>query len=75
MFFSPRSKSALVNDGSVKKLISEQTAQWTQMMEKQRKEEWELQKTQLEASREEIKACMPTVQAQQVKLLEAKHDK
>jgi phosphatidylinositol phospholipase C beta len=59
----------------VKKLISEQTTQWTQMMEKQRKEEWELQKTQLEGSREEIKNCIPTVQAQQVKLLEIKHEK
>lgn len=42
------------------------------MMEKQRKEEWELQKVQLEASKEEIKACIPAVQANQVKLLEAK---
>ena len=65
----------MLADASVKKLITEQTAQWTQMMEKQRKEAWELQKTQLEASKEEIKNCMPAVQAQQVKLLEAKHDK
>ncbi|XP_008206467.2 1-phosphatidylinositol 4,5-bisphosphate phosphodiesterase isoform X1 [Nasonia vitripennis] len=67
-----KDKSALINDASIKKLISEQTTQWTQMMEKQRKEEWELQKVQLEASKEEIKACIPAVQANQVKLLEAK---
>lgn len=67
--------ATLAADASVKKLISEQTAQWTQMMEKHRKEEWELSKVQLEASKEEIKVCIPAVQANQFKLLEAKHAK
>lgn len=47
--------------------------QWTQMMEKQRKEEWDLNKAQLDSCRQDVKDCIPNVQAQQVKLLEAKH--
>ncbi|XP_014229248.1 1-phosphatidylinositol 4,5-bisphosphate phosphodiesterase-like [Trichogramma pretiosum] len=70
-----KDKSALVGDASVKSLIKEQMTQWTQMVEKHRKEEWELQKVQLEASKEEIKACMPQVMENQFKLLEAKHAK
>ncbi|KAJ8675594.1 hypothetical protein QAD02_011380 [Eretmocerus hayati] len=70
-----KDKDALIKDESVKKLIIEQTAQWTQMMEKHRKEEWELNRAQLEYAKEEIKACIPAVQAAQFKLLEAKHDK
>lgn len=74
-FFSlvTNSKNALVNDASVKTMIKEQTTQWTQMMERQRKEEWELSKTQLEGSKADIKACIPAVQAQQLKLLETRH--
>ena len=52
--------------------MKEQITQWTQMVEKHRKEEWELQKVQLEASKADIKACMPAVMANQFKLLEAK---
>lgn len=43
------------------------------MMERHRKEEWELSKTQLEGSKEDIKACIPAVQAAQIKMLEARH--
>lgn len=69
------SKSALAQDANVKKVISEQTAQWSAMMEKQRKEEWELLKNQTQNSRDELKRLIEVVQATQVKQLQAKQDK
>lgn len=59
----------------MKKVISEQTAQWSSMMEKQRKEEWELLKNQTQSSRDELKRLIEVVQATQVKQMQAKHDK
>ncbi|XP_054000864.1 1-phosphatidylinositol 4,5-bisphosphate phosphodiesterase-like isoform X1 [Hylaeus anthracinus] len=70
-----KDKSALIQDANVKKVISEQTAQWSAMVEKQRKEEWELLKTHTETAREEFKKLIEVVQAGQVKQLQAKHDK
>lgn len=69
------SKSALVQDANVKKVISEQTTQWSSMVERQRKEEWEMLKSHTEAGREEFKKLIEIVQASQVKQLQAKHDK
>lgn len=45
------------------------------MMEKQRKEEWELLKTQTQNSREELKKLIEVVQANQNKQLQIKQDK
>ncbi|XP_068971740.1 1-phosphatidylinositol 4,5-bisphosphate phosphodiesterase-like [Bombus flavifrons] len=70
-----KDKSALLQDANVKKVISEQTTQWSAMVERQRKEEWEMLKNQTEAGREEFKKLIEIVQASQVKQLQAKHDK
>lgn len=69
------SKNALIQDANVKKVISEQTAQWSAMVEKHRKEEWEMLKTHTEVGRDEFKKLIEVVQASQVKQLQAKHDK
>lgn len=55
--------------------MAEQTAEWTTMVEKQRKDEWTLQQTQIKGSKDELKAVLPAAQANQVKQLEVKHDK
>lgn len=73
--FHTFSKNSLLQDANVKKVISEQTAQWSSMMEKQRKEEWELLKNQTQSSRDELKRLIEVVQATQVKQMQAKHDK
>ncbi|CAL7933813.1 unnamed protein product [Xylocopa violacea] len=70
-----KDKSALLQDANVKKVISDQTAQWSAMVERQRKEEWEMLKLHTEAGREEFKKLIEVVQAAQVKQLQAKHDK
>lgn len=72
LFFS---KNALAQDSNLKKVISEQTAQWSAMTEKQRKEEWELLKNQTQSSRDELKRLIEIVQATQIKQMQAKHDK
>lgn len=69
------SKSAIVQDASVKKLINEQTAQWSAMVEKQKKDEWQLQKAFAETSKEEMKKIIGVVQVEQNKMLQVKHDK
>lgn len=45
------------------------------MMEKQRKEEWDLLKNQTQSSRDELKRLIEIVQATQIKQLQTKHDK
>ncbi|KAF7391274.1 hypothetical protein V1477_008936 [Vespula maculifrons] len=70
-----KDKNALIQDANVKKVISEQTAQWSAMVEKHRKEEWEMLKTHTEVGRDEFKKLIEVVQASQVKQLQAKHDK
>ncbi|XP_015595890.1 1-phosphatidylinositol 4,5-bisphosphate phosphodiesterase [Cephus cinctus] len=70
-----KDKGALAQDANVKKVINEQTSQWSAMMERQRKEEWELLKTHIQNSREEMKKLIEVVQATQNKQLQAKQDK
>lgn len=41
------SKNELASDPQVRKLVSEQTSQWSEMVERHRKEEWETMKQQL----------------------------
>ena len=65
----------MIGDASLKKLITDQTTEWGQMMEKHRKEEWEFQKSLINESKEEVKRILPLAQADQVKLLQIKHDK
>lgn len=61
----------LANDPDILKLVQEQTKQWTELMQKQRKEEWELLKTHLSSQEEIFKKICTTVQAKQMKDLEA----
>ncbi|XP_051174299.1 1-phosphatidylinositol 4,5-bisphosphate phosphodiesterase-like [Leptopilina boulardi] len=70
-----KDKNSLINDGSVKQMAIEQTTEWTTMVEKQRKVEWELHQQQVIASREEMKRLIEIVQINQTKQLQAKHDK
>ncbi len=69
------SKPDIINDASVKKLIAEQMMQWSEMIDRHRKEEWELLKNQLNEQRETLDKVMEIVQASQLKQLEAKYDR
>jgi len=47
-YCSRESDQDVVNDPTVKGLVMEQTTQWSELMEKHRKEEWSLMKTHLQ---------------------------
>ncbi|CAG7818259.1 unnamed protein product [Allacma fusca] len=72
IFFRPNES---VSDPNVRRVVVEQTKQWTEMMERHRKEEWELMKSHLQAQEEILKKLMEVSQAIQMKQLEAKHDR
>jgi len=69
------SKNELVSDPAVRKLVAEQTVQWSDMVERHRKEEWELIKQHLIDQQDILKRLMEASHAAQMKQLEAKHDR
>lgn len=69
------SKNEVVSDAGIRKLVTEQMAQWSEMMERQRKEEWGVLRTQVEEQKEHLTKIIEQVQATQMKQLEAKHER
>ncbi|XP_021925998.1 1-phosphatidylinositol 4,5-bisphosphate phosphodiesterase isoform X2 [Zootermopsis nevadensis] len=70
-----KNKNELVSDPAVRKLVAEQTMQWSDMVERHRKEEWELIRQHLTDQQEILKKLMEASHAAQMKQLEAKHDR
>lgn len=70
-----KSKQDLINDASIKKMIAEQVMQWSEMIERHRKEEWELLKSQVTEQRESLDKVIEIVQSNQIKQLEAKYER
>lgn len=68
-------KSDLVNDPAVRKLVTEQTMEWSALMERHRKQEWEFLRNQLDDQRDLLRKHMEILQGQQMRQLEAKHDR
>ncbi|KAG5860805.1 hypothetical protein JTB14_034488, partial [Gonioctena quinquepunctata] len=68
-------KHDLVNDPAVRKLVIEQTLEWSTLMETHRKQEWEFLRNQLDNQRDVLRKHMEVLQALQMKQLEAKHDR
>lgn len=65
------SRGDLGSDPDILALVKEQTTQWTEMTQKLKKEEWTMLKAQLKAQEEIFKKLCVTVQARQMKDLEA----
>lgn len=72
-YFKIYSKDEIRNDSAIKTAIADQTKQWTEMIAKHKKEEWDLLRQHVQDSQEAMKALMLTVQAQQIKQLEERH--
>ncbi|XP_037935996.1 1-phosphatidylinositol 4,5-bisphosphate phosphodiesterase isoform X2 [Teleopsis dalmanni] len=70
-----KSKDEIRNDSAIKNAITEQTQQWTEMIAKHKKEEWDMLRQHVQDSQDAMKALMLTVQAQQIKQLEDRHAK
>lgn len=69
------SKNDLVNDPAVRKLVTEQTLQWSSLMQRHRKQEWEFLRNQLNDQRDILRKHMELMQAAQMKQLEAMHER
>ena len=59
-----------MNDPAVKQVVVEQTKQWSDMIERHRKENWELMRTHLQAQEDVLKKLMQAQQQMQIKELE-----
>lgn len=69
------SKDEIKADQNIRKIITDQTAQWSELIERHKKEEWELLKVQLNDQQEIIKKLMEQTQSSQMKQLEAKQER
>lgn len=65
----------VVNDPAVKTLVLEQTNQWSEMVERHRREEWQLLRTHIQAQEDVLKKLMEQQQQQQLKELETIFEK
>ena len=65
-----KGKNDTTPDAAIKEVVMEQTEQYTEMVERHRKEDWELTKAHLMAQDEMLKKLMETSQAQQMKELD-----
>ncbi|XP_067011933.2 1-phosphatidylinositol 4,5-bisphosphate phosphodiesterase [Anabrus simplex] len=70
-----KNKAELASDPAIRKLVTEQTLQWSEMVKRHRKEEWEIMKQQLTDQQDILKRLMEMAQAAQMKQLEAKHER
>lgn len=73
--FLAHSKAEIASDPGIRKLVQEQTTQWSEMVERHRKEEWKSMKQHVTDQEEILKQLLTTTQATQVRQLEAKHER
>ncbi|XP_069940741.1 1-phosphatidylinositol 4,5-bisphosphate phosphodiesterase-like isoform X1 [Cherax quadricarinatus] len=69
-----KGKKDVMDDPKIKALVTEQMQQWSEMMEKHRKEEWEMLKEHLKSQEDILKKLMEEEQAGQIKKMEGKHE-
>ncbi|KAG1691076.1 1-phosphatidylinositol 4,5-bisphosphate phosphodiesterase beta-4 [Nymphon striatum] len=65
----------MAKDPIIKDLVKEQTVQWSEMLGKHQREEWDLLKGHLQLQGEILKKLMEITQAGQMKQIEAKFDR
>lgn len=69
------SKEDLANDPQIRELVIEQMTQWSEMLERHRRDEWELLKGHLNQQGDILKKLMEVAQINQLKHLEIKFDR
>ncbi|CAH0755296.1 unnamed protein product [Diatraea saccharalis] len=70
-----KNKEQLSNDATFRKLVSEQSAAWSELVAKHRVEEWSSARSRLNEQRDLLKKMMEQTQLAQMKQLEAKHER
>jgi len=68
----PMTCEEIEKEEKIMTMVRDQTKEWTEMMQKHRKDNWEMTKAHLTAQEEILKNIMESVQAQQIKDLEAR---
>ena len=63
-----------MDDPKIKSLVTDQMSQWSVMMEKHRKEEWEMLKDHLKSQEDILKKLMEEEQQAQIKKMEVRHE-
>merc|ERR1719369_456417 len=69
-----KGKRDVVDDPAIKNVVAEQMNQRSEMVERHRKEEWNILKEHLKSQEEVLKKHMEAEQTAQLKQLEAKHE-
>ena len=70
-FCKSKGKSNHNQDSAIKEICNEQTEEYTEIVERHRKEEWEMTKSHLIAQDDLLKTIMESMQSQQMKELES----
>lgn len=73
--FSILSKSELLRDPGVRRAVAEQTAQWSRLAERQRREERELVRAHIEERRGQLRQLCIAAQSAQQKQMTARHER
>lgn len=68
-------RSDVANDPLIMELVKEQTVQWSQMLDRHQREEWDLLKSQLHQQGDVLKKLMEMLQSVQMKQIEAKFER
>lgn len=74
-FLNTSSKAELSRDPIVRRAVAEQTTQWSQLAEQQRREERDVVRTHLEQRRTELRKLCVTAQLSQMKQLQSRHER
>ncbi|XP_047740285.1 1-phosphatidylinositol 4,5-bisphosphate phosphodiesterase [Hyalella azteca] len=69
-----KGKKEVMDDPNIKAMVSEQMQQWSDMMERHRKEEWSMLKEHLKSQEDILKKLMEAEQANQMKRLEERYN-
>ncbi|KAK3893424.1 hypothetical protein Pcinc_002748 [Petrolisthes cinctipes] len=69
-----KGKKEVMDDPKIKSLVTDQMKQWSEMMEKHRKEEWEMLKEHLKSQEDILKKLMEEEQTSQLKRMEVLHE-
>ncbi|KAI8431911.1 hypothetical protein MSG28_004462 [Choristoneura fumiferana] len=70
-----KNKEQLSNDAAFRKLVTDQSAAWSELVARQRLEDWSSARSRLDEQRELLKKMMEATQLAQMKQLEAKHER
>ncbi|XP_013772515.1 1-phosphatidylinositol 4,5-bisphosphate phosphodiesterase-like [Limulus polyphemus] len=70
-----KKREDLANDPQVRELVVDQMKQWSEMLERHRRDEWDLLKAHLQYQGDILKRLMEVAQAGQIKQLETKFER